>query len=661
MAFEGASLRLAETLWRASWQAGIFVAAIWVVCRVWRTIPAGCRYGLWWLACAQFLVRLATPLPVTAPDFLIQPTAVAPLAAQPVEQFRPSIEPQAAQMRARVESPKHAAYRQPARPFAVAHVPTQLPLLESAATKNSNLWVLFAGIYLLGVCGLLGRQVLRAGKTLKLLQGLQLLENEDVAQVLAEVEPLAKRRPKVYESDDVSCPLLAGWLKPRIVLPSGLAQRLSEAELRMLLAHEVAHARRGDLWLALIPAVARSVFYFHPLVWLAAAETKVACEESCDLEALRLTGGSAAAYARLLIDTATGSTNLVAVGAAFGFSTLRRRISMLNRSTRSSIPRRASLGLLAFAAICGLPFTVTAQSAKKIGSHAKNSVASNKMERAKLKHELAIYRAKETEMKALVVRKLNAAQEAARDSQRLALIQQVEAALVQKIEGSTGKPPPPPARPVALALVRDNPPFGVSVRSVPMPSPAVESDVLVAPPQAVDPATPVGIAPPSPVQFQKLSSVREFGISGQLAPVAVARDAFKANKASATSMPILESRAAISGQQTLSGDDQVGQRQFGPVVHEIEHDGSTVNIKFRNVELHEALSDLFDAMNVDYVINSQVGTDRVTCSLHGADVYTAVQAIFHAVNLKLTYRIEAGRYEIKQETSSQPTRAGGSG
>ena len=69
----------------------------------------------------------------------------------------------------------------------------------------------------------------------------------------------------------------------------------------MALAHELAHLRRGDLWLGWVPALAEALLFFHPLVRRAAREYALAREEACDAEALRLTGAEPGDYGQLLL------------------------------------------------------------------------------------------------------------------------------------------------------------------------------------------------------------------------------------------------------------------------------------------------------------------------------------------------------------------------
>ena len=50
---------LVGTLARASVEGGLFVAGVWLVCRLFPRLPAALRCGLWWAACLKLLLGLA--------------------------------------------------------------------------------------------------------------------------------------------------------------------------------------------------------------------------------------------------------------------------------------------------------------------------------------------------------------------------------------------------------------------------------------------------------------------------------------------------------------------------------------------------------------------------------------------------------------------------
>jgi beta-lactamase regulating signal transducer with metallopeptidase domain len=175
-----------------------------------------------------------------------------------------------------------------------------------------------------------------------------------------------RRLPPLLTSPLARGPIIIGPAPTRIVLPAGTVEAFSSTELRLALAHELAHARRGDLWLALIPGLARALFFFHPLAWLACRGWATAREAACDVATLEVTGAAPATYGRLLLKLAAAGAGLATapgVGAAPSYLALRGRLLMLQNYSHR--PRRWMLAgtaaVVTLAAIIALPWRLTAQ------------------------------------------------------------------------------------------------------------------------------------------------------------------------------------------------------------------------------------------------------------------------------------------------------------
>ena len=83
-------------------------------------------------------------------------------------------------------------------------------------------------------------------------------------------------------ADEVSSPFACGLFRPMIVLPRAMAQDLAPDELSALLAHEIAHFRRHDLFWCLGWRWTQAAFWFHPLVWRIPEVHGLACEQEAD-------------------------------------------------------------------------------------------------------------------------------------------------------------------------------------------------------------------------------------------------------------------------------------------------------------------------------------------------------------------------------------------
>jgi beta-lactamase regulating signal transducer with metallopeptidase domain len=77
-------------------------------------------------------------------------------------------------------------------------------------------------------------------------------------------------------------PGLVGIFRPVILMPRGVAEKLSPAELRAVLAHEISHHKRRDNLLASAQMVVEMLFWFHPLVWWIGSKLVAERERACD-------------------------------------------------------------------------------------------------------------------------------------------------------------------------------------------------------------------------------------------------------------------------------------------------------------------------------------------------------------------------------------------
>jgi bla regulator protein blaR1 len=83
-------------------------------------------------------------------------------------------------------------------------------------------------------------------------------------------------------------PGIFGIARPVLVWPMGISERLEDAHLEAILAHEVWHVRRRDNLTAAIHMIVEAVFWFYPLAWWLGARLVQERENACDEEVLRL-------------------------------------------------------------------------------------------------------------------------------------------------------------------------------------------------------------------------------------------------------------------------------------------------------------------------------------------------------------------------------------
>jgi bla regulator protein BlaR1 len=92
---------------------------------------------------------------------------------------------------------------------------------------------------------------------------------------------------QLVETPLIGSPAIAGWWRPRVLLPTGLLARLSPDETRFLLLHELAHVKRADIALNWLLAAVQILHWFNPVIWYALRRLLAVREEVCDELVLR--------------------------------------------------------------------------------------------------------------------------------------------------------------------------------------------------------------------------------------------------------------------------------------------------------------------------------------------------------------------------------------
>ncbi len=82
-------------------------------------------------------------------------------------------------------------------------------------------------------------------------------------------------------------PGVVGLLRPAILVPEGIEERLSPEQFEAILAHECCHARRRDNLAASVHMSVEALFWFHPLVWWLGQKMMREREFACDDDVLR--------------------------------------------------------------------------------------------------------------------------------------------------------------------------------------------------------------------------------------------------------------------------------------------------------------------------------------------------------------------------------------
>jgi beta-lactamase regulating signal transducer with metallopeptidase domain/protocatechuate 3,4-dioxygenase beta subunit len=141
--------------------------------------------------------------------------------------------------------------------------------------------------------------------------------------------------PPVRVATGLRGPVLAGFLRPTVLVPPGLLAESRSEDLEDVLVHEGAHAIRRDPWVSLLQHVAGVAFWPHPLVHLVNRRLTRAREEVCDDHVLA--GRDARAYARTLLNL---SLDRPEPRSALSLGLLDRGWTLEDRVTHLLDPRR---------------------------------------------------------------------------------------------------------------------------------------------------------------------------------------------------------------------------------------------------------------------------------------------------------------------------------
>ncbi len=310
------------------------VAAL--LARVWKNAAA---IHLLWVV---VLLKLFTPPVVTVglPSIL----AGLPTAGDFVSPVRVNDQPRT--LEARRAGPV-AVTTKPQNAIAGSNSPST-PSKPITAKNRPSAWslpVLLASLWLCGSCGMAILYAAGIRRFSKIMREFEAAP-PDIRLIVAEVSDRLRlgRVPEVLMTSRALPPLV--WSignAPRVILPSKLFARLGLEAQTAIIAHELAHIRRGDHLVRLLELAATTVFWWHPVAWLAGRRLRDLEEECCDARVLDLLPDRPRTYAAALVDTleflsGATPTPFPLRTAIDSTTSLSRRIMMLTqrRTTRLS-------------------------------------------------------------------------------------------------------------------------------------------------------------------------------------------------------------------------------------------------------------------------------------------------------------------------------------
>ena len=99
-------------------------------------------------------------------------------------------------------------------------------------------------------------------------------------------------------------PAVFGVFRPVVVISSELIEKLSTSELRSILLHELAHVKRGDLWINHLQILLQIFYWYNPAVWVANRTIRRIREQAVDEMVLVELQEEAESYPSTLVEVA---------------------------------------------------------------------------------------------------------------------------------------------------------------------------------------------------------------------------------------------------------------------------------------------------------------------------------------------------------------------
>jgi beta-lactamase regulating signal transducer with metallopeptidase domain len=109
----------------------------------------------------------------------------------------------------------------------------------------------------------------------------------------------------VFLSNHVTDAMALGLVRKLVLIPAAWATEMPPDMLEAVIAHELAHLRRLDLWANLLQRVVETLFFYHPAVWWLSRRLRIE-RELCSDELAVAAIGDRLVYARTLEHIAAG-------------------------------------------------------------------------------------------------------------------------------------------------------------------------------------------------------------------------------------------------------------------------------------------------------------------------------------------------------------------
>ena len=209
-------------------------------------------------------------------------------------------------------------------------------LTKNFLSANINLIVLlwFAGIILLSIRLLGGIFYTQRIKSREVIP-VNHFWNKQILSLTNKFE--ITKRVTLLQSKLVDFPITIGYFKPVILLPLELISGIPQSQLKIILAHELAHIKRADYILNIFQSIIEVLFFFNPAVWWISKTIRTEREYLCDDLAIETCGNSTTlAKALLFVQNRNYTQTKIAMAAIGNKHSLMGRIKRMTHSKKEN-------------------------------------------------------------------------------------------------------------------------------------------------------------------------------------------------------------------------------------------------------------------------------------------------------------------------------------
>jgi beta-lactamase regulating signal transducer with metallopeptidase domain len=302
----------------------------------------------------------------------------------------PSVQTPAAETKSKAGSTSSVIAATPQAPAPSAATPSAAtPSAVTTPAARFGIVPVLATIWLVGALFVLLRLAIGTWKVNQLARDGARVEDGmwlSLAQRLA--NRLGVTRPLILlRGDRLAVPVTWGIVYPAVLLPQD-SDTWTEERKRFVLVHEMAHVKRFDALTQLLAQFALAVFWFDPLVWIAAHQMRVEREHACDDYVLR-DGTAPSLYAGELLEMvrSIGAPSHDQAAPAFAALAMARRsefegrmLAILDpRLDRQTMKKRGTLMTALIVALLTLPLAALRPFQQPVSEAPKPSVTAEKL------------------------------------------------------------------------------------------------------------------------------------------------------------------------------------------------------------------------------------------------------------------------------------------